>query len=233
MPAQLAQMECLWSFLQRAGLTKNCSIFGSISTFYDHPLLLLVDGHSSHYCRDTTKLAAEGVIVFTIPPHSSHIIQPLDKGLYGQLKVAWKQIYHYYLIENPGISIGKHNFSRLLSKAWLSPKNAIPCFKATGIYPPNRNVIKLVKDAPTLSGKHGIAFIPLYTPQPASQSTQNKKSHVPTEDSTSEPANSSIIDGFSAAAIYKSAISGLLKIPTPPKPTKVPEHSLFSSFNKC
>ena len=134
----------------------------------DRPLLLLLDGHSSHYCPDTIKLAAEeGIIVFTIPPHSSHITQPLDKGMYGPLKVAWRQVCHQYLTENPGSSITKHNFSSLLSRAWLqsmSAKHAIEGFKTTGVYPPNRNAIKLGEDTSTLSDKHGITNIPLYTP---------------------------------------------------------------------
>ena len=248
-PAQLAQMECpgtVYGLSTKGWIDQKLFDLWFRKHFLryaptDRPLLLLLDGHSSHYCPDTIKLAAEeGVVVFTIPPHSSHITQPLDKGLYGPLKVAWKQICHDYLIANPGMSIGKHNFSSLLSKAWLqsmSPKNAIAGFKTTGVYPPNRNAIKLVEDTPTLSGKHGIAYIPLYTPvkrkasQPVSQSTPESseeelvQNHVPAEDSTSESANSSIIDGF-GAGIYKSTISGLLEIPTPPKPSKLPEQTV-------
>ena len=77
----------------------------------------------------------------------------------------------------------------------------------------------------------------MYTPvkrkasQPVSQSTPESseeelvQNHVPAEDSTSESANSSIIDGF-GAGIYKSTISGLLEIPTPPKPSKLPEQTV-------
>ena len=36
------------------------------------PLLLLLDGHSSHYCPGTIKLAAkERVIIFTLPPNTT------------------------------------------------------------------------------------------------------------------------------------------------------------------
>ena len=43
------------------------------------PLLLLLDGHSSHYCPDTINLAAEnGIIIFTLPPNTTHLTQPLD-----------------------------------------------------------------------------------------------------------------------------------------------------------
>ena len=140
-----------------------------------------------------------------------------------------------YLTANPGVSIGKHNFQACSVKRGCNPcppKNAIAGCKTTGVYPPNRNAIKLVEDTPTLSGKHGIAYIPLYTlvkrkvSQPVSQSTPESSEEelmqtpVPTQDSTSESPNSSIIDDF-GAPIYKSAISGFLEIPTPPKPSSV------------
>ena len=55
------------------------------------PLLLLLDGHSSHYCPDTINLAAEnGIIIFTLPPNTTHLTQPLDKGIFGPFKMHWK-----------------------------------------------------------------------------------------------------------------------------------------------
>jgi len=42
------------------------------------PLLLLLDGHSSHYNIEAIKLARESdVIIFTLVPHTIHEIQPL------------------------------------------------------------------------------------------------------------------------------------------------------------
>ena len=56
------------------------------------PLLLLLDGHSSHYCPDTICMAAkEDVILFTLPPHTTHSSQPLDKGCFDPLKCAWRE----------------------------------------------------------------------------------------------------------------------------------------------
>ena len=60
------------------------------------PLLLLLDGHSSHYCPDTIKYAAsEKVIIFTLPPNTTHLTQPLDKGVFGPLKTHWKNAVSY------------------------------------------------------------------------------------------------------------------------------------------
>ena len=80
------------------------------------PLLLLLDGHSSHFCPETIRLAAsERVILFILPPNTTHLLQPLDKGGFGPLKDArgiWLKILASTLIatasqhssQRPGIA---------------------------------------------------------------------------------------------------------------------------------
>ena len=104
------------------------------------PLLLLLDGHSTHFNPLTIELAAkEQVVVFCLPPHSSHQTQPLDKVCFGPLKQYWRQECHDYLIKNPG-KVVTHEFSQLFSQAWLkgmSMSNILGGFKNTGVYPFN------------------------------------------------------------------------------------------------
>ena len=67
------------------------------------PLLLLLDGHSSHYQLNVVKKAAEEqVILFCLPPHTTHLTQPLDKGPFGPLKMYWREECQNYLVLNPG-----------------------------------------------------------------------------------------------------------------------------------
>ena len=135
------------------------------------PLLLLLDGHSSHYCPEAIRYAAEQqVIIFTFPPNTTHLTQPLDKGMFGPLKIAWREAVHDFLTKNPGMIISKYNFSQVFSEAWLksmTPKNVIAGFQTTGVYPPNRDAIKLPGDSDETSSlcqNTGISYIPLYTP---------------------------------------------------------------------
>ena len=66
------------------------------------PILFLMDGHSSHYCPDNSFLAAkEKVVLFTLPPNTIHLMQPLDKGCLGPLKNAWRKACHDFKAENP------------------------------------------------------------------------------------------------------------------------------------
>ena len=63
------------------------------------PLLLLIDGHSSHYHPGTIRKAAENkVVIFVLPPNTTHLTQPLDKGCFGPLKSKWSEVCHKYRI---------------------------------------------------------------------------------------------------------------------------------------
>ena len=50
----------------------------------DHPLLLLLDGHSTHYQPDVIRLAKEHeFVMLCLPPHTSHESQPLDWSIWS------------------------------------------------------------------------------------------------------------------------------------------------------
>lgn len=134
------------------------------------PLLLLLDGHSSHFCPHAVELAAkEKVVLFTLPPNTTHLTQPLDKGIFGPLKFAWRRVCHEFLSRNPGRGITRYDFSSLFSEAWIeamTPKNIMAGFRTTGVYPVNRHACQLpgAERKVSLSEKTGLSYIPLYTP---------------------------------------------------------------------
>ena len=52
------------------------------------PLPLLLDGHCSHYNLSTIHMAAdEGITLFCLPPHTTHLLQPLDNRTFSSLKL--------------------------------------------------------------------------------------------------------------------------------------------------
>ena len=63
--------------------------------------LLICDRHDSHisavfvcYCIDNR------IVLFLLPPHSSHVLQPLDVGVFGPLKTAMgAQLSKLYAME--------------------------------------------------------------------------------------------------------------------------------------
>ena len=82
------------------------------------PVLLMLDGHGSHFTPDALKKAAdEGVITFCIP-NTTHRGQPLDVSFFGPLKKHWSSVCHCYMVNNPGCVVTKLQFSQLFSQAW-------------------------------------------------------------------------------------------------------------------
>jgi len=80
-----------------------------------HPLLLLLDGHSSHFELNSIELAKEKqIVVLCLLPHKS---QPLDSCVFGPLKKAWTEVCHNYHQDNPGAVMTKYSFSKLFVMA--------------------------------------------------------------------------------------------------------------------
>ena len=108
--------------------------------------LLLMDGHSTHFEPNVIRKAAEGrVILFCLPPHTTHLLQPLDKGCFGPLKVCWRRECQAYLRRNPGKVMTQFEFSRVFSQAWfqgMSMSTVIAGFRTTGVYPFDRHAIQ-------------------------------------------------------------------------------------------
>lgn len=135
------------------------------------PLLLLLDGHSSHYSPSAIRFAAkEQIIVFALPPHTTHVTQPLDRGCFSPLKIAWREVCHAFMAENPGRKVTRFNFYRLFCCTRMNSmtmKNILGGFRVTGVYPVNRNVVEVTdvpNPKPSLTEATGLAFIPLYSP---------------------------------------------------------------------
>ena len=109
------------------------------------PLLLMLDGHSSHYTLELVKMAAEqDIIIFCLPPHTTADSQPLDTSCFKPLKSHWVDVCRRYLFANPSRVITKFHFSSLFSQAWsrsMTTDNISSGFRTTGIWPFNPNAI--------------------------------------------------------------------------------------------
>ena len=211
------------------------------------PLILLLDGHSSHYCPETIKLAAEKrIILFALPPHTTHITQPLDRGCFAPLKVAWRDVCHEFCVKNPGRVVTRFDFCQLFSKSWhkaMTMSNVISSFKVTGICPFDRTVIEVPDTKEneyscfkpeSVVQRYGLAYIPLYSPghslkAPKSRVVQqtprklepcfNENSRSTSEDSLLSPEASFIP---SVPLRRATSLSNFLIPPLPPSkiPTK-------------
>ena len=77
-----------------------------------------MDGHSSHYCPEIVRAAAdEGVVLFTLPPHTTHLCQPLDKGPFFPLNSEWRKDVQQFNAANQGRVVSHYDFSALFAEA--------------------------------------------------------------------------------------------------------------------
>ena len=103
------------------------------------PVVLLIDGHSTHIDIETSKFCKENdIFLYCLPPHSSHITQPLDVGFFGPLKSNWKIAVAKYRQDHIGDPLSKKQFASVFKEAWIDtikPRTIINAFVATGIIP--------------------------------------------------------------------------------------------------
>jgi predicted HTH domain antitoxin len=110
--------------------------------------LLILDGHGSHLTPGFDKACKDNdIIAICMPPHSSHLLQPLDVGCFGPLKCAYGGLVEQKM--RLGYNhIDKFDFLKAYPAAHLEvfkPLNIQNGFAAAGIYPfdPKRVLEKL------------------------------------------------------------------------------------------
>ena len=104
--------------------------------------LLILDGASAHMRSDTRALAEiAGVILLFLPSHTSHLLQPLDVGVFSPLKTAFRKAQARATRITKGASVTRDTFFKSFStafKAAVTKRNACAGFSHTGLWPRNR-----------------------------------------------------------------------------------------------
>ena len=115
---------------------------------------MLNDGNSSHMSPGIIEWAREKkVVLFVLPPHTSHLLHPLDRICFSTLERSYKQAYQRYLRQNPIHVICKFNFAAIAGKAYqvgLNPCNLQGNFRRTGIFQFDPTVITFAQTHPFL-----------------------------------------------------------------------------------
>ena len=144
------------------------------------PLLVVFDGHASHKSLQAVELARDNFITFiTIPPHTSHRLQPLDLTFFGALKKAFFREMDNWMTRNPGKRVCDYDICNIFTPAFVRTANiekAVNGFKASGICPYNDSIFTDVEFAPSMVTERNL---PVDQPetvetQTASSSTQHQ-----------------------------------------------------------
>lgn len=108
----------------------------------EKPVLLILDNVEAHITIRTIDLAREnGIVLLTLPPHTSHRLQPLDRAVYGPFKKAYNVAMDAWIRSHPGRTVTIYEIPAIVTEAQLSAmsqRNIKAGFAATGIYPYNR-----------------------------------------------------------------------------------------------
>jgi hypothetical protein len=105
------------------------------------PVLLIQDGHASHMTIELIELAcANDVHILCLPSHTTHILRPLDIGVFKSFKSNFHKACHQYIAAHPGRVIKTDLMASLVSTAWphsFTPINIMSGFRKCGILPFN------------------------------------------------------------------------------------------------
>jgi hypothetical protein len=86
---------------------------------YHRPVFVFMDSHGSHITPEIlSKVSDNGVHLATFPSHTTHLLQPLDAGMYRPLKKGWKREVEKLLTEYSGATPDCCDFNRLLVSAY-------------------------------------------------------------------------------------------------------------------
>ncbi|CAG4990873.1 unnamed protein product [Parnassius apollo] len=108
-----------------------------------------------HYFNKSKRCAGWNwwIILFTMPAHTSHILQPLDVGVFRPLKAAWRAELQNYKVNNPTSVPTRFDFHKFLTPVYeqcFTPTNIRAGFRKAGIYPINKNAVCSEAIAPSI-----------------------------------------------------------------------------------
>lgn len=114
----------------------------------ERPLLLIFDGHKSPVNLEVVEAARnEDVILLCLPSHCSHILQPLDTGLFVLLKQRFAALIGDGCATDTHFAVSKKEFSGVFKETYQVVKEEEGVqivregFRKCGIYPLNHFAI--------------------------------------------------------------------------------------------
>lgn len=108
----------------------------SVKPSVEDPVLIIMDNHSSHISLGIFNFCkSKGIVLVTLPPHTSHKLQPLDLTFFGPLKSAYNRQCDLFLRTKERITT--YDLAEIFAKAYekvVTMDKAISGFDAAGIW---------------------------------------------------------------------------------------------------
>ena len=184
------------------------------------PLLLLVDGHKSHVTLDVIDICRENnIVLFCLPPHTTHALQPLDVSVFKALKANYAKTVRALCAKKPTLVISKREFSKVLKVPFeqsFSLVNVKSGFRKCGIYPFDPSAIATEKMTPSLlTSDSSSSSLPSVSLTLSTYSAHSTPTSVHQSPSLPPPLTPSISPATSSGVSCCSSVSPTL-FSTPP-----------------
>ena len=113
------------------------------------PVVLFLDGHKSHMSYTLSEeYFKRHIIIYTLLPNSTHILQPANVSVFKPLKSAWKLTVREFQREHPNTVVTRVNFAALIDKTiGVAAKESTirNGFRACGLFPWNPDAVDYSK----------------------------------------------------------------------------------------
>lgn len=127
----------------------------------EFPVVVFVDGHTSHFSFDISEFCTEKkIVLIALYPNATHIIQPMDVAVFGPLKKKWRHAVHNWKFQhNSCKSLTKEHFACLLQQVIVEnvkPEYLRSGFRTCGLFPFNPdgvNYKKLMENNPNIDNE--------------------------------------------------------------------------------
>ena len=114
----------------------------------ERPVVLFVDGHKTHVTLQTSVLCEDnGIILYLLPPNTTHIMQPADVGPFRPMKHYWREAVSDFQRKHPGILVTRKDVAPLLKTVLdkVASNSIINGFRKSGIHPFNVEAIDFTR----------------------------------------------------------------------------------------
>ena len=117
----------------------------NVQSSKEHPVLQILDGHNSHTKNiQAIEFAREnGIHMISLPPHTTHRLQPLDRSFFGPLNSNYNQAVDKWMRKHAGQGITSYQLCTLFGEAYTKTttmSNALAGFEKCEIWPCNRDI---------------------------------------------------------------------------------------------
>ena len=150
-------------FLCKEWFTKSFVPQATARNTSHKPILLIYDGHGSHDTLNLIELAREhNIILFCLPPHTTHKLQPLDVGVFGPFSRAWTERCDE-IVEDTGEEMPREHFVKeYMDVRCISFKESTiqMAWRKSGCWPIDRTVFKDEDYAPSISTSTSTPHVP-------------------------------------------------------------------------